>query len=289
MGAGEGQVRYGDRYDAVISGVQRVNPRDLLTDMETTIVSQEMAQMFLHFEKYDDFLRPVMEWMHEQGEIIEPPLYTERYMRSLAVEELRAHAMKLYTMFGQEVTGSPVPDSDAQLIQWILTVQSKMFMLAKEPQRGGVFYQGAMLTIKDQSALMAMNGFELRQYANMLYATISARSGAIEAVPASDAMLIQWILSTQQKYLGGPPASIQQPRAIGTIGTVGTIGTIGTIGTVGTRSLGGAAYGGGGAAYGGGGGVMTYGGGAASGGVGMFDMIDTNHDGVISRAEFAKM
>merc|ERR1719277_2005792 len=252
---GEGQVRYGDRYDAVISGVQRVNPRDILTEMETTIVSEEMAQMFLQFEKYDDFLRPVMPWMHEQGEIIEPPMYTERYMRSLAVEELRAHAMKLYTMFGQEVTVSPVPDSDAQLIQWILTVQSKVFMLAKEPQRGGVFYQGAMLTIKDQSALMAMNGFELRQYANMLYATISARSGAIEPVPASDAMLIQWILTTQQKYLGGPPASIRQPRAIGTIGTVGTIGTIGTIGTVGTRSLGGATYGGG-AAYGGGGGVM---------------------------------
>merc|ERR1712014_435067 len=127
---------------------------------------------------------------------------------------------------------------------------------------------------------MAMNGFELRQYANMLYATISARSGAIEPVPASDAMLIQWILITQQKYLGGPPASIQQPRAIGTIGTVGTIGTIGTVGT---RSLGGAPYGGGG-------GVMTYGGGAASGGGGsMFDMIDTNHDGVISRAEFAKV
>merc|ERR1712151_914505 len=33
---GEGQVRYGDRYDAVISGVQRVNPRDILTEMETT-------------------------------------------------------------------------------------------------------------------------------------------------------------------------------------------------------------------------------------------------------------
>merc|ERR1712176_1255809 len=150
MGAGEGQVRYGDRYDAGVSGVQRVNPRDLLTDMETTIVSQEMAQMFLHFEKYDDFLRPVMEWMHEQGEIIEPPMYTERYMRSLSADALREHAMKLYTMFGQEVTVSPVPNNDAQLIQWILQVQSKVFMLAKEPQRGGVFYQGAMLTMKDR-------------------------------------------------------------------------------------------------------------------------------------------
>merc|ERR1712151_27058 len=144
MGAGEGQVRYGDRYDAVISGVQRVNPRDLLTDMETTIVSQEMAQMFLHFEKYDDFLRPVMDWMHEQGEIVEPPLYTERYMRSLDPAALRDHAMKLYTMFGQDVTGSPVPDSDAALIQWILQVQSKVFMMSKAPQGGGVFYQGAM-------------------------------------------------------------------------------------------------------------------------------------------------
>lgn len=137
--------------------------------METRVVSQDMSQMFLQFEKYDDFLRPVMEWMHEQGEIIEPPLYTERYMRSLSPQALREHAMKLYTMFGQEVTGSPVPDSDAALIQWILQVQSKVFMMSKAPQGGGVFYQGAMLTMKDQNALRAMSPFDLRQYANMQF------------------------------------------------------------------------------------------------------------------------
>merc|ERR1711907_837489 len=104
-------------------------------------------------------------------------------------------------MFGQEVTVSPVPDSDAGLIQWILQVQSKIFMMAKEPQKGGVFYQGAMLTIKDQSALSRMSAFELRQYATMLYQTISARGAAIEAVPASDGMLVAYIMKIQQMYL----------------------------------------------------------------------------------------
>jgi len=187
--AGEGELRYGDRYDAIISGVQRVNPRDLLTEMETRVVSTELNQMFLHFEKYEDYLRPVMPWMHEQGEIIDPPLYTERYMRSLSPDALREHAMKLYTMFGQEVTTNPVPDSDASLIPWILQVQSKIFMIAKEPQKGAVFYHGTMLTAKDERSLRMMNSYDLRQYANMLYSTISSKSGPIEAVPSSDGML----------------------------------------------------------------------------------------------------
>merc|ERR1711870_56328 len=38
-----------------------------LHELETRIVSTEQQQMFLHFEKYEDFVSPVMPWMHELG------------------------------------------------------------------------------------------------------------------------------------------------------------------------------------------------------------------------------
>merc|ERR1719502_2592143 len=115
--------------------------------------------------------------------------------------------MKLYTMFSQELSGDAPPEEPAMLIAWILKAQSKIFMMAKEPQSGGVFYQGAMLTIKDQSSLVRISPFELRQYATMLYSTISGRGTVIEAVPASDGMLVTYILKVQQMYLGAPAAT----------------------------------------------------------------------------------
>merc|ERR1712217_627118 len=167
--------------------------------------------MFLHFEKYEDFVSPVMPGMHELGEIIDPPLYTERYMRALSPEALREHAEKLYTMFGQQIIGAPVPLQDAKLIEWILMAQGKISAIAKEPHKAGmVYFQGAMLTIKDDRALRMMSVAELRQYAMMLYSTISGKvRDIVETVPSADGALIQYVLSMQAKYLRAEPCKVK--------------------------------------------------------------------------------
>lgn len=94
-------------------------------------------------------------------------------------------------------------------------------------------------------------------------------------------MLMQWILMTQQKYLGGPQVPVQQARGISTIapiGTIGTVGTVGTVGPVGTISTAPVVYGAPPTYT-----TVPYG---APRTVSAFDMMDRNHDGVITRAEF---
>jgi hypothetical protein len=304
--------------------------------------------MKLKYDKYDDFLRPVEKWMHEEGEVVEPQLFTEKYMQSLSPEELRDHANKLYTMIGPDILGgSTVPQSDSQLIAWILQVQSRVFHYTQKPPSHGpkmVHFHGTMIVSHEESTLRSMPPSELRQYAMVLFSTISRVGMPITPVPHDDGSLVSWILQVQKQYLQPAAHSVVQPavatlptavQTVHPVGTIGTIGTIGTMGTISTSSRGMPSVTGAPATmtygapstmtYGapatitaapstmtyGAPATMTYGApatmtyaaptmtygapgatmyqSAAAEPVSAFDQIDTNHDGVISRAEFASM
>merc|ERR1711865_1370055 len=79
----------------------------------------EVKTVHLHYDKYEDFLRPVPLFMSGQGSVVEPPLYTEKYLRALNGQEVREHADKIYITIGLE----RVPPSDAAVASWIQQVQ----------------------------------------------------------------------------------------------------------------------------------------------------------------------
>jgi len=170
----------------------------------------EVKTVHLHYDKYEDFLRPVPLFMSGQGSVVEPPLYTEKYLRALNGQEVREHADKIYITIGQELIGSKVPQSDMELVKWILTAQARLYShlgegKTKQISTQFVNMQGYLIPIHDDSTIQHMSSHERNGYAKFLYETLSKQGIGLERVPPSDAAIAGWIKQVQgthlQKYI----------------------------------------------------------------------------------------
>jgi len=215
---------------------------------------------------------------------VQLPFYQDHHLRTLSPVQLREHAMLLYRTLGHQTIGEMVPVGDHELYSWIMRVHG----LHLEP----LLVSGGL----DASAVGAYGGARMLGNAGVVGGTrvVGSASGGTRMLGSGGIVGGSRVIGSALGASGLVSGASGGTRMLGSAGVVaGTGGSVGVRGVVGAGSVAASANVRAGAA-------RVLGGGASAGLVArptaglmagsmtddLFNVVDRNHDGRISRSEF---
>jgi hypothetical protein len=145
----------------------------------------------------------VVPHVHVQGVAI--PLYEIHHLRTMPVTVLRLHAEHLYKTLGSSLLRTPIPSSDALLLEWVQSAHEvhihPLRAQALPHAVPHVYFRGVPLPLYERHHLEALPMHHLRAHAEHFYNTVG-RIG--KPVPVHDHLLLEWVVEMHSLHLERP-------------------------------------------------------------------------------------